>query len=151
MEDALWGFCPRNQLTNFLEYLEGWWITQVVNGLSCSQSKPITGAEFDARLELLREQFKSDSLPIHPDVQSANPDLEPFKEWLFSKQLHLIGVSNTRLTRAAKNFYMASEQRSRWVREDLLINSDLERYDDTLTEEWSIRFDQIQDDTLTLR
>lgn len=146
LEDALWGFCPRNQLTNFLEYLEGWWITQVVNGLSGSQSKPITGVEFDARLELLREQFKSDSLPIHPDVQSANPDLEPFKEWLFSKQLHLIGISNSRLTRAAKNFYMASEQRSRWVREDLLINSELEKYDDTITEEWSILFDQIKED-----
>ncbi len=146
LEDALWGFCPRNQLTNFLEYLEGWWITQVVNGLSSSQSKPITSAEFDARLELLREQFKSDSLPIHPDVKAANPDLEPFADWIFSKQLHLIAVSSSRLTRAAKYFYMASEQRSRWVREDLLINSELEKYDDTLTEEWSILFDQIQDD-----
>lgn len=148
LEDVLWGFCPRNQLTYFLEYLEGWWITQVVNRLSSSQSKSITGAEFDARLELLREQFKSDSLPIHPDVKAANPDLEPFADWVFSKQLHLIAVSSLRLTRAAKYFYMASEQRSRWVREDLLINNELEVYDDTLTEEWSILFDQTQDDIL---
>lgn len=146
LEDALWGFCPRNQLTNFLEYLEGWWITQVVNGLSSSQPEPITGVKFDSRLELLREQFKSDSLPIHPDVKTANPDLEPFADWIFSKQLHLIAVSSSRITKAAKYFYMASEQRSRWVREDLLINNELENYDDTLTEEWSILFDQIQDD-----
>lgn len=144
LEDALWGFCPRNQLTNFLEYLEGWWFAQVVDRLS--NPKPITGAEFDTQLGLLREQFKSDSLPIHPDVKAANPDLKPFKDRIFSKQLHLIAVSSSRLTRAAKYFYMASEQRSRWVREDLLINSELEEYDDTLTEEWAILFDQIQDD-----
>jgi hypothetical protein len=146
LEDALWSSCPRNQVKNFLQYLEGWWINEVVNGLKSSQSKPITGAEFDVRLNFLREQFKSDSLPIHPDVEVADPALEPFVEWMFSKQLNLIDVRSSRRNRAAKYFYMASEQRSRWVREDLLINSELEKYDDTLTEEWSILFDQIQDD-----
>ncbi len=147
LEDVLWSSCNRNQITNFLDYLEGWWIKQIVDGMNDLQSaKAITGAELDARLELLREQFKSDALPIHPDVEMATPDIEPFSDWVFSRQLHLISINNHRISRAAKNFYKASEQRSRWVREDLLINNELERYDDTLQEEWAVRFDQIQDD-----
>ena len=147
LKDVLWSSCNRNQINIFLDYLEGWWLKQIVGGMNDLQSaRAITGAELDARLELLREQFKSDALPIHPDVKMATPDVEPFADWMFSKQLHLVTVNNLRIARAAKNFYKASEQRSRWVREDLLINNELERYDDTLQEEWAVRFDQMQDD-----
>lgn len=148
LEDALWGFCNRNQVANYLQYLEGWWFKRIVEGLNRSKFSPILGTEFDAQLSLLREQFKEDSLPIHVDIEEAIPDVEPFTNWMFSKQLHLIKISSNRLATAARYFYKASEQRSRWVREDLLISDELEKYDSTLKEEWSLLFEQVKDEII---
>jgi hypothetical protein len=161
----LWGHCERQHSDTFLEYLEGWWLQRVVAGINGSEltnateeeidsdslehkkqkALKITGREIDAQLDSLREQFKSDSLPIHPEIQSATPDTSPFSNWVFVQQLRLINVSENRIKRAATNFYKASEQRSRWVRESLLVDDDLDHYDDSLKEEWGIHFDQSKD------
>ncbi len=145
LKEELWASCNRQHAEQFLSYLEGWWLQRIVVELDSECEKPITGAEIDAKLASLREQFRADSLPIHPEVRSANPDVAPFADWVFTKQLRLIDIGETRIKRAVKYFYMASEQRSRWVREDLLVDSDLDKYDDFLKEEWSIRFEQVTD------
>lgn len=165
LSEELWGHCERQHSDQFLKYLEGWWLQRVVSGIDGSELTDIadkeidseslkrkkqkilkiTGREIDAQLNSLREQFKSDSLPIHPEIQSADPDVAPFVNWVFAKQLRLIALPENRIQRAAKNFYKAAEQRSRWVRESLLVDNDLEQYDDILTEEWAIRFDQAKD------
>lgn len=165
LSEELWGHCERQHSEQFLTYLEGWWLQRVVAGLDGSELTDIadieidsetftrkkhkilkiTGREIDAQLVDLRERFKSDSLPIHPEIQSAKPDVTPFSNWVFIKQLRLINVSESRIKRAVTNFYKASEQRSRWVRESLIIDDDLERYDDLLKEEWGIHFDQSKD------
>lgn len=165
LSEELWGHCERQHTDQFLKYLEGWWLRRVVAGIDGSDLTDIadkeidseslkrkkhkipmiTGREIDAQLDSLREQFKSDSLPIHPEIQSADPDVTPFVNFVFAKQLRLIALPENRIQRAAKNFYKAAEQRSRWVRESLLIGNDLEHYDDILIEEWAIRFDQARD------
>jgi hypothetical protein len=165
LSEELWGHCERQHADQFLKYLEGWWLQRVVAGIDDSELTDIadkeidseslkrkkrkilkiTGREIDAQLDSLREQFKSDSLPIHPEIQSANPDVAPFVNWMFAKQLRLIALPENRIQRAAKNFYKAAEQRSQWVRESLLIDDDLDHYDDQLIEEWEIRFDQARD------
>jgi hypothetical protein len=122
--------------------LEGWWLQRLVAGLSQKSPLSINGAEIDAELNNLREQFKSDSLPIYSELRSTKPDISLFSNLVFIKQLRLINISEDRVKRAAMNFYKASVQRSRWVRESLLVNDELEQYDDSLKEEWGIRFDQ---------
>jgi hypothetical protein len=47
---------------------------------------------------------------------------------------------------AIRNYYRAFEQRSRWVREDLLLIGELERYEERLIEEWDLHFEQMRDD-----
>jgi hypothetical protein len=47
---------------------------------------------------------------------------------------------------AIRNYFRAFEQRSRWVREDLLITGDLEKYEERLKEEWKYRFEQMKDE-----
>lgn len=147
LNKELWGHCDRQYAVQFLQYLEGWWFQKIVSGLDGSKAVEvnITGVEVDAQLASLREQFKFDSLPIHQDIVSTNPNVELFKDWLFAKQLRLINISESRVHRAVKNYYKAFEQRSRWVRESLLVDNDLELYDDKLIEEWEIRFDQAKD------
>lgn len=143
--EELWGHCNRCHEKQFLVYLEGWWFARIIKGLDAECFKPITGVEFDSQLAYLREQFKEDGLPIHPEVQSADPDVSPFSDWTFAKQLRIINVGESRINRAVKSFYMASVQRSRWVREDLLIDDELDKYDDILKEEWAIHFEQERD------
>ena len=165
LKEEIWGHCERRHGDQFLNYLEGWWIQRVVTGIDGTELtdpvtqrnapqnfqrkehniQKITGQEIEAQLNSLREQFKSDSLPVHPEIQSADPDVTPFMSHVFAKQLRLISLSENQVQRAAKNFYKAAEQRSRWVRESLLIDNDLEKYDDLLIEEWEIRFDQAKD------
>ncbi len=165
LKEELWGHCERHQSDQFLIYLEGWWLQRVTAILSNKKYKPlkdkrnaseisnsdknnntrITGREIDAELNNLREKFKSDSLPVHQEIMHAKPDITPFSNWVFVKQLRLLNLLESRIQRASTNFFKASEQRSRWVRESLLVDDELEQYDDTLIEEWSIQFDQSKD------
>lgn len=141
----LYGHCERLHAERFLNYLEGWWFQRVIAGVDSSIATSITGQEIDSELSCLREAFKLNALPIHPEVKSATPDFSLFSNWVFVKQLRLINIGENRIHMATKNFYQASEQRSRWVREDLLLGDDLDKYDNTLKEEWAIRFEQLQD------
>lgn len=60
----LWGVCERQNSEQLLDYLEGWWLKRVISGLDASKINPITGYEIDAEIMLLREQFKSNALPV---------------------------------------------------------------------------------------
>jgi hypothetical protein len=47
---------------------------------------------------------------------------------------------------AVRDYYRAFEQRSRWVRENLVMVGDIERYELTLCEEWDLTFNRALDD-----
>lgn len=141
----LWGVCERGKVEQLLDYLEGWWLKRIISALDTGINNSITGYEIDAEITLLREQFKLSSLPIHEEIELANPDAKKFSNWPFVKQLQLIKIGENRIQFAVKHFYQAFEQRSRWVREDLLVDNDLYKYDSTLVNEWLIRFEQEKD------
>ena len=143
LEFVLWGVCEKAAVPRLLNHLEGWWYRRVIECLV--EKSKVTASEIEAQIGRLRESFKDDNLPIADDVRNASPDVEPFRDWVFSKQLRLIGVGEKRIGIAAKNFYKAREQRSRWIREELLIDNDLDSYDEKLVDEWLIRFEQALD------
>lgn len=55
-------------------------------------------------------------------------------------------IGNPHIFHAVRNFFRAFEQRSRWVREDLLHVGELDRYEDRLVEEWDVCFQQMRED-----
>jgi hypothetical protein len=59
---------------------------------------------------------------------------------MFVEQLRAVMVSNDRIKKAISDYWRAFQQRSRWVREDLLVDKDLEQYEDRLTREWEELF-----------
>lgn len=159
LEKELWGVCERQRVRTLLEYLEGWWFQRILalidgGALASSASREkyldtdlletpkITGWELESHLNSLREQFKVNSLPINPEIQSAEPEISQFVDMVFAKQIRLLNLPENRIQRAAKNFYRAVEQRSQWVRASLLVDDSLEQYDKRLIEEWEIQFDQ---------
>jgi hypothetical protein len=62
----------------------------------------------------------------------------------FVEQLRLIALADTRIRYAVADYYRAFEQRSRWLREDLLLVGDLENYEKRLIEEWERAFERVK-------
>ncbi len=145
-KEMSYGFAHGRFLDSFLQQLEGWWYRRAIRHLTDVEATPISSTELDSKTKLLREQFKEESLPIDDDIMSASVDASGYQDRIFIHQLRMIEVGNKRIVRAIRNFYRAYEQRSRWMREDLLYVGELDRYEDRLIEEWDIRFQQIRDE-----
>ncbi len=134
----------------FLQRLEGWWLRRVIKQLSASPTPDgILSAELEAEMSDLREQFREDSLPIDEDLLSFTLDdatHTAHEDYQFVHQLRLIDAGKRRVAAAIRDFYRAFEQRSRWLREDLLLVGDLSRYEGKLQEEWEIVFEAAKDE-----
>lgn len=94
----------------------------------------------------MREQFKQDNLPVDDDIMNAAVDASGYQDRTFVHQLRLIEIGNQRIFYAIRNYFRAFEQRSRWVREDLLFVGELDRYEDRLVEEWELLFEAMRDE-----
>lgn len=146
-------------LDAFLQRLEGWWLRRVIKQLTAvggcgknhCQPQPagILSDEIEAQMAELREQFKQDNLPIDDDLLQFTLDdatHAAHENYQFVHQLKLIEAGKKRVAAAIRDFYRAFEQRSRWLREDLLLIGDLSRYERKLIEEWELVFSAVKDE-----
>jgi hypothetical protein len=136
---------PREKVSLLVERLEGWWFTMVIKAMSgVGGAIPVTAIE--NKIDELRESFKRDALPIDfanttpPAAVVAALDKRPFVH-----QLRLVSIGDRRVEFAIRDYYRASEQRSKWAREDLLIDGELEVYERQLVEAWQSRFEGMKD------
>ncbi|MBN9687370.1 MULTISPECIES: ABC-three component system protein [unclassified Corallococcus] len=148
--EVFWTTEPKHH-DAFLQRLEGWWLRRVIKQLSASpQPAGILSAEIEAEMSELREQFKQDNLPIDDDLLEFALDdatYDAHADYQFVHQLKLITVSKNRVGAAIRDFYRAYRQRSRWLREELLLVGDLSRYERKLVEEWELAFEAAKDET----
>jgi len=131
---------PRDQIDKLVERLEGWWFGAVIRALSSTAPASIPVLAIEQRVDELREEFKRDALPV--DVKGVIPSASVIAELdkrPFVQQLRKIEIGPKRIEYAIRDFYRASEQRSRWAREDLLIDGELGHYERELTEAWEPR------------
>ena len=137
-------------LDAFLQRLEGWWLRRVIKQLAAvPQLGSILSGEIEAEMTELREQFKQDNLPIDDDLLQFTLDdatHAAHEGYRFVRQLKLIEAGKRRVAAAIRDFYRAFEQRSRWLREDLLLVGDLSRYEGKLVEEWELVFEAAKDE-----
>jgi hypothetical protein len=136
----------REHLEPFLHRLEGWWFRRLVQQLAGGR-KPILSDEFGSQMDDLRGQFKREALPIDEDILAAEVDASVYQDALFVRQLHLVGIGASRVLAAICEYFRAFEQRSRWVREDLLLVGELEKYERRLIEEWELVFARVNDES----
>lgn len=145
MQQAVFYAVERQHLSAYIQRLEVWWLGRVVKHLQDKEASPILGEELEAEANRIRAQFKEDNLPIDDEIMQATVDATGYKGRVFVEQLELIGIRNSRIFHAIRNYYRAFEQRSRWVRDDLLYVGELDRYQDRLIEEWDLLFQQMRD------
>jgi hypothetical protein len=136
----------RNYLDSFLTRLEGWWYRRAITQLKNSNRSPILSSELEGEINNLREQFNRNSLPVDQDILDNDIDTSSHKDSVFVQQIRISGIGEKRILTAIRDFYRAFEQRSRWIREDLLLIGELENYEKFLKEEWEVQFDRISDE-----
>ena len=134
----------------FLQYLEGWWFRRVIVQMARINTEDrILGGELEAQMSNLREQFKQDSLPIADDLLNFTPDdaaIAAHEESVFVRQMELAKANKRRVAAAVRDYYRAFEQRSRWLRDDLLMVGDLKVYELRLIQEWELFFEARRDE-----
>jgi len=125
-----------------VERLEGWWFRQVIASLSIAGAPPIPVVAVDAKIEELRESFHRDALPVDfAELDVTQEILDEHDGRPFVRQLRDIEVAPKRIEWAIRDYYRAFEQRSRWTRDDLLVDNELQRYERGLIEAWEPRFE----------
>lgn len=121
----------------FEERLLGWWYKRVIACLSQKDNPPIARLELHYKISEIADQFKPNSLPIdYLEAEPPNPPDPENDNRLFVHQLKRIMVQNRTIEKAILDYYRAFEQRSRWVKDDLLIEEDLAAYEKRLVDEW---------------
>jgi hypothetical protein len=141
LEEALRIFAPKGKAAVAREMLEGWWWPRVCNALMTSPSAPISIALLEAKFDDIRDMLKRDALVA--DFEHADPseaEVAEFDGFRFVKQLQLIGLGGNRIRFAKRDYYRAFAQRSKWTREHVVLDDELERFEATLIEEWEPRF-----------
>ncbi len=133
----------------FLERLEGWWLRRVLRQLTDYDASRIGSVELELQMSDLREQFKQDALPIDEDLLGFNLDdatKAAHEDSVFVQQLELSKAGKRRIASAIRDYYRAFEQRSRWLRDELVVGLDLHKYEKRLLEEWELIFDAMRDE-----
>jgi hypothetical protein len=130
----------REHVEHFVERLEGWWFNIVVNAIA-GNGNSIAVLAIDNRIDELRQEFQRAALPV--DFADADPPADVVAELdgrPFVQNLREIKIGPQRIEYAIRDFYRASEQRSKWLREDLLVDGEIPKYERQLKEAWEPRF-----------
>lgn len=133
-----------------ISMLEGWWFSRVVRQLTRDGVAGfVSGIEFDAKIDDIREQFNSNNLPIDAELLALQLDeaaVSAYSDCDFVRQVRLVTANHTRLRCAVADYFRAYTQRSAWLRKDLLQIGELERYESELFEAWELQFARMEDD-----
>jgi len=146
MKEEIFWAVEADFLESFLHRIVGWWMRRVINQLTDINNDPILSEEIEDQISELREQFKRDNLPIDEDILEFEINESKYLDKVFVKQLELIDVTNKRIFFAIRDYFRAFEQRSRWVREELLYVGELSKYERKLREEWEMNFESMRQD-----
>lgn len=134
------------------ERLEGWWNDLVINLLSGKRTTEIFGYEVSDKLSSITDQYKTDNLPIDFRGKKPEGDVGPENDpRLFVAQLREVGIKSERIQNAIYDYYRAFEQRSFWARENVLLEGEVDEYEERLVEEWSryrdVVFEELDSDS----
>ncbi len=113
---------PRGQERPFLNHVEGWWCRRGIRHLETAGQPPICGAEVQEEIELVRDGFAHDNLPIQQPLPDPPQPPDPANDLrVFVQRLRRLGLTDQRVRQSILDFYRATVHRDRWVT-DTLIN-----------------------------
>ena len=141
IEEILHYSAQGDQLQAFTDELEGWWFSRVVGALGGSDVSEIAVVSVERKVSELRERFRVGNLMVDEALEALTPEATAGSDGrTFVQQLHLVDVSDGEVEATVYDYYRASAQRSRWARENLLLDGEAESYDRKLFDAWQRRF-----------
>jgi len=125
------------------ERLEGWWLGVVAHKLFDADSPLIPVQHIIMKANEIGRSYGEDSLPLDdPETLGAKDYSHEDESQIFVKQMRIVGLDDRVVRRGAQHYYRAFAQRSKWAREQLLLDTDLSRYDARLGDHWERRLDE---------
>lgn len=126
---------PPGQIEAYTDRLEGWWFRRVIAGLSKTEAANTALASLLGKITEIRDDFSAGSLPLDPEIEMiTGAPIEADDDRCFVKQMRLVDVQGGAASGAVQDYYRAFTQRSKWAREDLLLDDEADRYDKTLAD-----------------
>ena len=126
----------------FAKLLKGWWAGIAVE-LLARRLAAVSGYDLVAQINDIADQLKSDTLPIDPLVMQKFDEsiTDLYQDRPFVQQLLWIALDNTRLWKAIRDYHRSYSLRSFWLRHQLLVEPELDRFAFRLHDEWEQIFD----------
>lgn len=140
--------CKQQHIPLVFERLEGWWINKTIEALTSYNPVFVNTRQVASYIVDISQEYSGDNLPIDIDELTIDLDSLSFEGKLFYEQLKLIGTSNNKFKIIFRDYYRAFNQRSNWVRNDLLYLNELDKYEARLIEEWEHCYVDMEDDML---
>lgn len=142
IEEMMFYTAPADRVRNIADDLEGWWFSRMIMALAGSEPRTIHLAEVPSKVSALRERYRLDNLPLDETIDAMPPSAElPHNDRrLFVRQLGLVRIDGNEILGAVHDYHRAFAQRSQWVREHLLLDDAVDRYDRVLCDAWDRRF-----------
>lgn len=121
------------------ERLEGWWFHTVILLMTGKTSKPLTGKDISLKLQEISVEYFEENLPITFDELSKSEiDYSIYLDnpYEFIRKISSIKLQTSQIQRAIFDFYRASNQRIEWLENSLISISELQKFENTLVDEW---------------
>ena len=140
---------PIGALDSFIDSVLGWWFRNSVDMLQAGTKQTISKAAVNNYIQACRDQIRVDALPdeFFEKVEIDDAALEESKDKTFVKQLTLVDATKREKKTAISDYKRAYGQRSKWLRDGRVAQSEYDSFDANLQEEWQSRFDMMLDDT----
>lgn len=135
-----------NRIEVLYENLEGWFFGQVILLLQ-NQIAEITGKAVQTKVLDIADCLKSDNLPADftDSIASDEELLSPHRRQLFVRQLEIIDINPKLINHAISDYHRAFSQKSKWLREGLILPQDEIEYDKKLIDNWERKFAILDD------
>ncbi len=123
-------------------YLEGWWLSVVGKNLVQNGNDSIPVQHIIMKANEIGKHFSKQSLPIDdPQKLGVKGYSGDDESETFVRQMRTVDLPDNIVIRGVRDYYRAFAQRSKWARENLLLDSELSEYDTNLQDRWERKFD----------
>lgn len=123
-------------------YLEGWWMGVVGKCLIEEASASIPVQHLVIKANEIGKTISGDALPVDdPNSLGVKDYSDEDESHVFVRQMRVVNLPDRIVRRGVEDYYRASAQRSKWARENLLLDEELGKYDAQLEDRWGRKFD----------
>lgn len=136
-------------LDSLINSVMGWWFLNAVDMLQSDTKQIISKASVNNYIQSCRDQIRADALPdeFYEKVEIDDAALEGSRDKTFVRQLSLVDATKREKKAAISDYKRAYGQRSKWLRDGRVAQSEYDTFDANLQEGWQSRFELMQDET----